>query len=123
MKDIENEQDVKLFLDAFYEKVKVDDTIAYIFNDVANLDWELHMPKIYAFWESILLGKPGFSGDVMGAHIQLHQKEKLTAAHFDRWIKLFEETLNQMYKGRIALEAINRANTIRRTIEFNVINS
>lgn len=123
MREIENEQDIKLFLNAFYEKVKIDDTIAYIFNDVANLNWDNHMPKIYAFWESILLGKPGFSGDVMGVHIRLHQKEKLTTAHFDRWIKLFRETLEEMYDGRVATEAINRAKTIRASMEFNVLNS
>lgn len=122
-KDIENEQDVKLFLDAFYEKVKVDDTIAYLFNEVANLNWDDHMPKIYAFWEAILLGKPGFNGDVMGMHIKLHQKEKLTAEHFDRWIALFTETVNEMYEGSKADEALNRANIIRRTIEFNIQNA
>ncbi len=120
MRDIENEQDIKLFLDAFYEKVKVDDTIAYLFNDVANLDWDAHMPKIYGFWEGILLGKPGFNGDMMGMHIRLHQKEKLTTEHFDRWIALFTETVNEMYAGIKADEAINRANMIRRTIEYNI---
>jgi len=120
MKDIENEQDVKLFLDAFYEKVKVDETIAYIFNEVANLNWDDHMPKIYAFWEAILLGKQGFNGDVMGMHIRLHQKENLTAEHFDKWIELFSETVKEMYEGTKANEAINRANIIRSTIEFNI---
>ncbi len=123
MKDIENEQDIKLFLDAFYEKVKVDDTIAYIFNEVANLNWDGHMPKIYAFWESILLGKSGFSGDVMGVHIRLHQKEKLTKEHFDRWVELFTETVIEMYEGPKATEAISRANNIRRTMEYNIHNS
>ena len=120
MRDIENEQDVKLFLDAFYEKVKVDDKIAYLFNDVANLDWDAHMPKIYAFWEAILLGKPGFNGDVMGMHIRLNQKEQLTTEHFDRWIMLFTETVKEMYAGIKVDEALNRANIIRRTIEFNI---
>ncbi len=120
MRDIETEQDIKLFLDAFYEKVKVDDTIAYLFNEVANLDWEAHMPKIYAFWEGVLLGKPGFAGDVMGAHIRLNQLAPLTTAHFDRWIALFTETVHQMHQGPKAEEAINRANMIRRTMEYNI---
>jgi len=118
--DIKDEKDVKLFLDAFYEKVKSDETIAFIFTEVANLDWDDHMPKIYMFWESILLGKPGFNGDVMGAHIRLNKKVKLTTQHFDRWIKLFNETVNEMYEGSVANEALNRANIIRRTIEYNV---
>lgn len=122
MRDIENAQDVKMFLDAFYKKVKVDDTIGYIFNDVASINWDDHMPKIYAFWESILMGKPGFSGDIMGVHRLLDQKERLTKNHFDQWIRLFEETLHEMYAGAVVNEAINRAKTIRRTMEFNLIN-
>lgn len=123
MNDIKTGEDVKLFIDAFYEKVKADDTIGYIFNEIADLNWEEHMPKIYRFWESILLGKPGFQGDVMGVHIRLNKKEKLTSTHFDRWIALFTETVNEMYKGTVATEAVNRANTIRRTMEYNLSNA
>lgn len=122
-KDIAAESDVKLFIDAFYEKVKADATIGYIFNDIAEIEWEAHMPKIYLFWESILLGKPGFQGDVMGVHIRLNKKEKLTAQHFDRWINLFTETVSEMYTGNVANEAISRANTIRRTMEHILTNS
>jgi len=121
--DIKNEHDIKVFLDAFYEKVKLDKKIAFIFTDIANLDWDDHMPKIYGFWEAILLGKPGFNGDVMGAHIRLNKKVKLKTEHFDRWIKLFNETINEMFEGNVANEAINRANIIRNTIEYNVSNA
>lgn len=120
MKDIEDEKDIKNLLDTFYEKVKADNTIGFIFNEVAQLDWEEHMPKIYAFWEGILLGKPGFSGDVMGAHIKLNRLEPLTTTHFNQWINLFTETVHQLYKGLKADEAINRALMIRRTMEFNL---
>ncbi|MCB0495590.1 MAG: group III truncated hemoglobin [Cyclobacteriaceae bacterium] len=123
MRDITSEEDVKLFIDAFYEKVKADAKIGYIFNEVADLNWEEHMPKIYRFWESILLGKPGFQGDVMGVHIRLNKKEKLTSDHFDKWIALFTETVREMYDGSVANEAINRANIIRRTMEYNILQS
>lgn len=123
MEDIRTEEDVKYFIDTFYKKVKADAIIGYIFNEVAELNWEEHMPKIYKFWNSILLGKPGFQGDVMGVHIRLNKKEKLTSEHFDRWIALFTETVNELYKGNIASEAINRANTIRRTMEYTLANA
>lgn len=122
-RDISSEADVKLFINAFYEKVKADETIGFIFNEVAQLNWEEHMPKIYQFWESILLGKPGFQGDVMGVHIRLNKKERLTSTHFDRWIQLFTETVNEMYLGNVASEAISRANTIRRTMEYTIANT
>lgn len=122
-RDISTEKDVESFIDSFYEKVKADDTIGYIFNEVAQLDWEEHMPKIYRFWASILLGKPGFQGDVMGVHMRLNEKERITSDHFDRWIALFTETVNEMFEGNVASEAINRANIIRHTMEYNLSNS
>lgn len=121
--DISTEEDIKALIDMFYEKVKANDVIGYIFNDVAQLDWEVHMPKIYKFWESILLGKPGFQGDVMGVHVRLNKKERLTARHFDKWIELFTSTVNEMFEGRVASEAINRASIIRRTMEYNIANA
>ena len=39
-KDIQSRDDIKIIIDAFYEKVKLDDTIGFIFNDVADVNWE-----------------------------------------------------------------------------------
>ena len=39
-KDILSRDDIKIIIDAFYQKVKLDDTIGFIFNDVADVNWE-----------------------------------------------------------------------------------
>lgn len=49
-KDIENRNDVQLLIDSFYEKVKADKVIGYIFNDIAKVDWGKHLPVMYDFW-------------------------------------------------------------------------
>ena len=43
-KDIENRGDIILLINTFYEKVKRDEVIGYIFNDVAKVNWEKHLP-------------------------------------------------------------------------------
>lgn len=53
-KDISTPQDVKTLVDAFYNDVKSDPVIGYIFTDVAKVDWDEHLPRMYKFWEFAL---------------------------------------------------------------------
>ena len=46
--DIETSSDVQNLINTFYSKVRQDDVIGYIFNDIAKVDWEKHLPKIEA---------------------------------------------------------------------------
>ena len=53
-KDIQTGEDIKLLVDNFYKKAIADDSLGHIFTDVAKVNWEHHLPIMYAFWESIL---------------------------------------------------------------------
>jgi hemoglobin len=53
-KDIIDRTDIENLVNRFYDKVKKDDLIGFIFNDVAKLDWEKHLPTMYDFWEGII---------------------------------------------------------------------
>ena len=46
-KDIENREDIILLVNTFYNSVKENKTLGYIFNDVAKIEWESHLPKMY----------------------------------------------------------------------------
>lgn len=52
--DIRNREDIKLIVDAFYEKVKKDDEIAFFFSEIIAVEWEKHLPIMYDFWENVL---------------------------------------------------------------------
>lgn len=56
-KDIQNRPDIELLVNTFYEKAREDKVLGYIFDNVAKTDWESHLPKMYSFWASILLGE------------------------------------------------------------------
>jgi hemoglobin len=79
-KDISNRAYIQQLVDTFYIKVRADETIGYLFNDVAHVNWEQHLPRMYDFWENILFQTGNFKGNPMTAHTQLHQKSPLTAA-------------------------------------------
>ena len=110
--DITSSEDVKLLIDSFYEKVQQDEVIGYIFNDIAKVDWPRHLPKMYAFWEFLLLGKDSYQGNPMEVHQRLHQMVKLTPDHFDRWLHLFHQTVDEHFAGMVAEEAKNRSRLI-----------
>ena len=88
-KDLETRADIEKLIDAFYEKVKQDDLIAFFFTDVVPVDWPKHLPAIYAFWESIVFGTGSYRGDPMTAHRHIHEKHPLEHKHFQRWLQLF----------------------------------
>ena len=57
-KDIRTRRDIERLVDRFYDKVKADDLLGPVFNDVARVNWEKHLPVMYDFWDNTIF----FSG-------------------------------------------------------------
>lgn len=106
-KDIEGLDDIILFVDTFYEKVQADELIGPIFNDVIK-DWGPHLQKMYAFWNAVLFGIPGFTGNPFARHAPL----PINADHFERWISLFYATIDAHFAGEMAENTKKRAETM-----------
>ena len=119
-KDISNRADIQQLVDTFYIKVRADETIGYLFNDVAQVNWEQHLPRMYDFWENILFQTGSFKGNPMAAHVQLHQKSPLSAAHFDRWQQLFLATVDELFEGDMAELIKQRALSIATMMRIKV---
>lgn len=111
---IENRGDIELLVNTFYDKVRIDKVIGPIFSDVAKVDWEHHLPKMYAFWASLLLGEQGFTGNPMQKHIDLSKLTSMTEVEFSQWLKLFTGTVDELFEGEKAEEAKIRAANIAR---------
>lgn len=119
-KDITDRADIQLLVDTFYTKVRADETIGYLFNDVAKVNWELHLPRMYDFWENILFQTGGFKGNPMVAHVKLHQQSPLTAAHFEQWLKLFLATVDELFEGDKTELIKQRARSIATMMQIKV---
>ncbi len=116
MPDITTHDDIKELIDTFYTKVQTDDVLGYIFNEVAQVDWPHHLPKMYAFWEFLLLGSAdAYRGNPMQKHAELHAIYPLKVAHFDRWVALFQQTVDELFAGPTADSAKFRAFAIAET--------
>ncbi|HPW98479.1 MAG TPA: group III truncated hemoglobin, partial [Flavobacterium sp.] len=72
--DIQNREDIIKLVDVFYDKVKKDNVIGYIFSDIAHVNWDLHLPRMYDFWENILFYTGNFDGNPMMTHKTLNEK-------------------------------------------------
>src|SRR5882672_1632149 len=111
-KDIESRADIEQLMIAFYEKVKQDVNIGFIFNDVVKMDWPHHIPVIVDFWETILLDNPVYKKNAMEVHYDLNKKVPLQKEHFESWMKLFTSTVDELFEGKIATLAKVRAQSI-----------
>ncbi len=103
--DILNLDDVKLLVDQFYGKVRDNNLLSPIFNDVIGEKWPLHLEKMYGFWQTLLLDTPAYSGSPFLRHAKLPIEKE----HFDTWINLFNETIDEHFTGVKADEAKWRA--------------
>jgi hemoglobin len=118
--DITNKDDIKLLVDTFYDKVKINSVIGHIFNDIAKVDWEHHLPKMYSFWESLLLGEKGFTGNPMQKHIELSKLTAMTETQFSEWLLIFTQTTDELFEGIKADEAKTRAANIARLMLYKI---
>jgi len=100
MNDIETREDLEILLSKFYSKLLSDNTISYIFTDVAKINLESHLPKIIDFWNLSLFGKGDYSNNVMKIHLDLNVEEKLDEKHFKTWLNHFYDTVDENFSGK-----------------------
>jgi hemoglobin len=100
--DIEDRADCERLVRAFYGRALVDPIIGWIFVDVAKLDVEAHVPQIASFWETILLGSRSYAGGAFAPHAALHAQVGLRRGHFERWLWLWRQTVDELFAGERA---------------------
>jgi len=119
--DIDSREDVERLVDTFYDRIRTDDVLGPIFNDVARVDWAEHLPKMYAFWDAVLFGTAGFKGNPLAVHLQLAELTPLGAREFDRWLALFQANVDGLFSGPVADEAKVRAARIAVVMQQHII--
>jgi|SRR5687768_2560135 len=119
-RDIENRADLEKLLEIFYKKVFKDDLISHFFTEVVPLNLETHIPVIADFWESVLLDGRGYRKNVMEIHLNISEKSKIEKEHLDRWVKIFIETVDELFEGPKASLAKQRAASIATMMNIKI---
>jgi hemoglobin len=118
--DITSRDDIITLVDGFYARVREDDVLGPIFNDIARVDWAAHLPKMYDFWDSVLFGRTQFKGNPLAVHRGLAARAPMTDAAFRRWVVLFHETVDAQFNGAMAVAAKDRAARIAITMQHHI---
>ena len=109
-------EDIKRMVNLFYGKVRKDDLLGDIFNEVIQDNWPAHLEKMYRFWQTVLLGEHTYNGSPFAPHVKL----SVQGRHFDRWKQLFFETVDENFLGDKAEEAKLRATKMAEMFQLKI---
>jgi len=116
--DLKNRNDIEKLINTFYGKIKTDTKIGYFFTDVAKVNWEDHLPKMYDFWENIMFSNGNYAGNPMTKHKELNQKSEMKETDFQHWNALFNATVDELFTGEKAEEIKQRAMNISAVLMY-----
>lgn len=118
--DLTNREDIERLVNTFYYRIRNDDLLGFIFNDVAKTDWAVHLPKMYAFWETVILRSGGYTGNPLGAHARLVPLTAMGQPQFDRWLALFKSTVDALFFGERAEHIKSAASDMANVIHAKI---
>lgn len=113
-RDLDTPEEIAEMVRRFYQDVVQDDLLGPIFDDVAQVDWIEHLPKLTLFWSRALLGLEGYVGNPYRSHALINERSPFTIEHFERWLQLFHDTVELGWVGPSADRALALAHNVAR---------
>lgn len=114
--DIKTIEDIEKMVNCFYDFVRGDELLGPLFNERIGDKWPQHLEKMYRFWETVLLDVHSYSGSPFMPHSQM----PIGKQHFDRWLNLFEKTIQENFKGAVADDAKERARNMAQMFQHKI---
>lgn len=99
----------------FYGRAREDDLLGPIFAEAVQ-DWDHHISRISTFWTALVLKTGSYDGRPFPPHLPL----KLQGQHFDRWLHLFEKTVDEIFPGDAGAIFKDRARRIADSFELAI---
>lgn len=113
--DLTTRADVERLVRDFYRDAAMDDLLGPVFA-AAHVDWPQHIATLTDFWCWQLFGERGYVGNPLRAHEPVHARTPFASAHYERWLALFEETVDASFAGPVAELAKARARRMARAL-------
>lgn len=111
------ENTVKQVVHRFYGKVRQDALLGPVFDRFISGGWDVHLARMCDFWSSILFQTGRYKGSPMRAHLQI---DEISPRHFDRWMELFVETVDEECESSLRERFIERALRMRQNLQHAV---
>lgn len=124
--DISTPEDIHTLVYGFYDKVRKDDLLAPVFNAVIKEEeWEPHLQVMVNFWRTNLLYEKLYTGNPIQMHIKANEKvhNGIKEAHFERWLLLWNQTIDEHFSGKTANETKKKASDIALVLLYKLENS
>jgi hemoglobin len=118
--DIQGRVEIETLVNTFYDRVRSDEVLGFIFDKIAQTNWEAHLPKMYAFWETVMFRSGGFTGNPIAAHAKLVPLTNMGREQFDRWLTLFRSTVDDLFAGEHAEHIKNCAEDMANVIHARI---
>lgn len=112
MKDLNSRKDIEQLVRLFYEQATTDELIGHYFTSLVPINWDEHIPTLVSFWENLLFQTGGYKGGMLFKHLHLNHLSRFRTDHFDRWLQLWKQTIDQLFEGERAEELKFRASSI-----------
>ncbi len=106
---------IEQLVHAFYAKVRADALLGPVF-DARVKNWDVHLERMCVFWSSVALSTGAYHGSPM----QVHAPLPVDAEHFDRWLRLFAETANEVCPPVAAEHFVTKAKRIAQSLELGI---
>lgn len=113
--DIRSLEDIQQLVDTFYGRIRSNSLLGPVFAEKIQ-DWLPHLEKMYRFWQTILLEERTYSGSPFPPHARLPVGKE----HFDEWLRLWHQTVDEHYEGDLANEAKWRADKMAVLFNFKI---
>ncbi|WP_158828162.1 group III truncated hemoglobin [Mucilaginibacter lacusdianchii] len=114
--DILTLADIKLLVNTFYKTVAGNAMLGPVFKARIGDNWQPHLEKMYTFWQTVLLEEYTYFGRPFPPHAQL----PVGAEHFDEWLNLFTQTVDELFDGDKATEAKWRAGKMAQMFQHKI---
>ena len=113
MRDLQD-ADLDDLLVAFYATIADEPLLAPYF---AVVDMTAHMPRIVAFWSTMLFHTGRYSGSAFRPHLEM---PGLTAGYFERWVATLEAVVEARFAGPNARSMLELAHRIAYSMQLRL---
>ena len=114
--DLIGREGIEVLVRSFYRQAAMDERLGPVFI-AADVDWPAHIATLIDFWSWQLFGERGYEGNPLLAHRPLQAATPFTPAHYERWLELFDETVDDNFRGPMADTAKLRAAKMAAALE------
>lgn len=118
--DITGREDILHLVDTFYTRAFADELIGPIFTEVVHMDLARHMPIMADFWQTVLFKAGLYSRNALAIHFNINAKAPLGLEHFNRWLQLWTNTVDELFSGEKAEMAKVQAHLIAGSLHRRV---